>query len=84
MKKFLVPLLAILLLTQCGSNKKASPKAEVTGGHEEYKTVVIDSCEYLEYYTELIYGNGYTTSHYRAKFITHKGNCKFCKERRKN
>ena len=33
-----------------------------------YHTVVIDSCEYIE---------GINT-------LTHKGNCKFCEERKKN
>lgn len=33
-----------------------------------YHTVVIDSCEYIEGFNKL----------------THKGNCKFCEERKKN
>lgn len=33
-----------------------------------YLTVVIDSCEYIEGFNKL----------------THKGNCKFCEERKKN
>ena len=35
-------------------------------------TVIIDSCEYIEYEIE---GIG------RPKAITHKGNCKYCKQR---
>lgn len=37
----------------------------------EYEVIVIDSCEYI-----YIYG-------YSRVGITHKGNCKFCEERRR-
>lgn len=38
--------------------------------HEDYTIVVIDSCEYIRTYNHDV--------HY-----AHKGNCKFCAERRK-
>lgn len=37
-----------------------------------YKIIIIDSCEYI---IGRVYNGGY--------FLTHKGNCKFCKQRNK-
>lgn len=39
---------------------------------------IIDSCEYLLRYTERASGN----AGYGQSFMAHKGNCRFCKERR--
>jgi len=41
-----------------------------------FKIIVIDSCEYIQYYTYVGRGGAYG--------LTHKGNCKFCRERNKN
>ena len=43
---------------------------------EGYHVIIIDSCEYIVYheYTAATAGYGY---------MAHKGNCKFCEERRK-
>lgn len=71
MKKILL-LFLIIITTSCDYNR---PSQE--GNHvkklEDYvwsttKVVEYDSCEYI-----LIFGDG----------ITHKGNCKYCEERRK-
>lgn len=43
-----------------------------TNGGKGYNTEIIDSCEYL------VRQDGY------AGYMAHKGNCKFCEERRKN
>jgi hypothetical protein len=43
----------------------------------EYDVLVIDSCEYI-LVQSVTYGELYVTC------VTHKGNCKFCKERRNN
>lgn len=43
---------------------------QTTGGHG-YNTEIIDSCEYL------VRHEGY------SGYMAHKGNCKFCEERRK-
>lgn len=40
-----------------------------------YQTIVIDSCEYIIGEDYHPYNGGY--------FLTHKGNCKFCRERSK-
>ena len=37
------------------------------------RTVIIDSCEYIEYQIDNVPG--------RPTAITHKGNCKYCKQR---
>ena len=43
----------------------------------EYDVLVIDSCEYI-----LVQSDTHMNHHVNC--ITHKGNCKFCKERRDN
>lgn len=43
----------------------------------EYDVLVIDSCEYI-----LVQSDTYMN--FPVNCITHKGNCKFCKERRDN
>lgn len=75
MKKIL--LLSLIIITSCSCNCPPSPSSQ-EGDHveklEDYvwsaKVVEYDSCEYV-----LIFGD--------SKGITHKGNCKYCEERRK-
>ncbi len=67
------------ILYGCGNGEKESIATPLEQGR--YATIVIDSCEYLQYYVDLKYGNPYTTSEYKAKMLTHKGNCKFCLSR---
>lgn len=43
----------------------------------EYDVLVIDSCEYI-----LVQSRTYMN--WNVNCITHKGNCKYCKERRDN
>lgn len=43
----------------------------------EYDVLVIDSCEYILVQSDTYMGCS-------VNCITHKGNCKFCKERRDN
>ena len=68
MKKLLLLALTTIMMVGC---------VEHTGTYIcdednfEWKVVVVDSCEYLVDYAKD--GNG----------ISHKGNCKFCAERRK-
>jgi hypothetical protein len=84
MKKLIV-LIAILFLTSCGltqkekeekSNQNAQQyKMELPDQRNDkgYKIIVLDSCEYI--YAWFGEGNG-------GGSLTHKGNCKFCKQRR--
>lgn len=83
MKKII--LLAISIVAVCiyamyamyvhsGIDDTASNEKEVVATSEvyrDYEVIIIDSCEYLR---------GYRTLQNR---LAHKGNCKFCEERRK-
>ena len=69
MKKIIIVLALFITLIGC-DNRDRKEKIK-----SEYKVVVIDSCEYI-IYTEREGYAGYG-------FMTHKGNCKFCEERRK-
>ena len=80
-RHFFYALLVAVVFCGCGERKTDTITTPLEQG--KYATIVIDSCEYLQYYVELKYGNAYTTSEYRTKMITHKGNCKFCAERSK-
>ena len=67
MKKLISILFAVFLFCSC-ENKG------VKNVENNYKVKVIDSCEYIiysRYSSNIGYG-----------FMAHKGNCKFCKERR--
>lgn len=69
MKKLI--LLLVLAFVVCGcvqKNEDGSLKLN-TGCFSESHIVIIDSCEYISY------NGGYG--------LAHKGNCKFCAERRK-
>ena len=69
MKKLLIALSVILFtLAGCGTEDKSTILL-VEGNVDTAKahTVIIDSCEYIKW----SYG------------LTHKGNCKFCEERRR-
>ena len=69
MKKLLIALSVILLTTLvgCKEDKSTLLPVEVNVNTAKAHTVIIDSCEYIKWN----YG------------FTHKGNCKFCEERRK-
>ena len=68
-------LIIILIITYAfyHTDDTASNEKEVVATSEvyrDYEVIIIDSCEYIR---------GYRTLDYR---LAHKGNCKFCKERR--
>lgn len=58
------------LLMSCGS----APRTE-TDSVIEYEVIEIDSCEYV-----LVESDTY--GFYKVASIVHKGNCKYCEERR--
>lgn len=58
----------IMVLSSCSSKPSSCPQV-VHLSDETYKIFVIDSCEYVK--VAGMYG------------ISHKGNCKFCEERRR-
>lgn len=72
MKKIIIVILATLMMVGC--EYKSVAEIEEAEPLKGFNIVVIDSCEYLENSKEFGYhGYGY---------FAHKGNCRFCKERR--
>lgn len=72
MKKII--LLALTALMMVGCEYKTDAEIEEAKRLNGFNIVVIDSCEYLEKFDAIGYqGYGY---------FAHKGNCRFCKERR--
>lgn len=67
MKKIIIFALAALMMVGC----EYTPEGYTTSDGVQVRVVLIDSCEYVRW------SNGYGP-HY-----AHKGNCKFCAERRK-
>ena len=72
MKKII--LLALVTLTMMGCEYKTDAEIEEAKRLNGFNIVVIDSCEYLKMSTQSgNLGHGY---------FAHKGNCRFCAERR--
>ena len=72
MKKII--LLALTTLIMMGCDFKTEDEVVETCSLKKFNTIVIDSCEYL--ISTMPYGNqGFG-------YFAHKGNCRFCKERR--
>ena len=67
MKKIILLALTAIMMTGCD---KKNPDGTYTSLYEK-RIYVIDSCEYIGV---LDCGN--------ANYLAHKGNCRFCKERR--
>lgn len=82
MKKFLVLLSFFFVIVSCSKQPDTNVYHETERTSDVYvvnglrlRTVVIDSCEYLigsRYEPSVGYG-----------YLSHKGNCKYCAERRK-
>ena len=72
MKKII--LLALVTLTMAGCKHKTDAEIEEAKSLSGFNIVVIDSCEYLKRREPDAYG-GYG-------YFAHKGNCRFCAERR--
>ena len=78
--KIKLMIIAILttILVSCDSNQGFmgdSNSVNIEGLINDHKVIVIDSCEYIVYDATKGY-SGYG-------FMAHKGNCRFCEERRK-
>lgn len=85
MKK-IIPIIFATVFCGCSEpnepvNKPVKPsrKIEVNwtleNGYEDSQTftvIIVDSCEYLK------------SNYDRSRSITHKGNCRFCEQRRRN
>jgi len=80
MKKIILLALTALMMVGCCDTQKEETECDKTfkerwhGFHVE----VVDSCEYLLRYTERVSGH----QGFGQSFMAHKGNCRFCKERR--
>lgn len=61
--------LMALLLMSCGQKARTEKDSTL-----EYDVIEIDSCEYIMVQSRTYYGNIVTS-------ISHKGNCKYCKEK---
>lgn len=46
----------------------------------DYSIIIVDSCEYIEKTDNFANGASWGT---KAGYVAHKGNCRFCTERRK-
>ena len=72
MKKII--LLALTALIMAGCEYKTDAEIEEAKRLHGFNIIIVDSCEYLKMNTSTGYqGYGY---------FAHKGNCRFCKERR--
>lgn len=69
-----IMLLILTALITVGCEYKSEAKIEEAERLSGFNTVVIDSCEYL-IMSKSAYQAGYG-------YFSHKGNCRFCKERR--
>ena len=67
MKKLFILAFTALIMVGCISDKEEAKIYENSG----FATLTYDSCEYV-----------FKTAGYKG-FLAHKGNCRFCKERRK-
>ena len=67
MKKIILLALTALMIVGCSLNQNEVAKSVKKG---DFSTIEYDSCEYL---LRVSYYQGY---------LAHKGNCRYCKERR--
>ena len=70
------------LMMSCDSRTKEETRQDSIreARYHGFKAIVIDSCEYLIKTVEYDRGTRWATM---AGYFGHKGNCKFCEERRK-
>lgn len=79
MKKIITTLLLSIIFISCNNTKSRNTNENEIfttklGRYDKvFRTTIIDSCEYL-----------YADQGSNGQIITHKGNCKFCEERKKN
>lgn len=66
MKKLVLLALVAVIMAGCHLDKESNERL----ARKVYQTIVVDSCEYLSLSDERRYD------------MAHKGNCRFCKERR--
>ena len=78
MKNILLLLTALMMVGCTSSEEKTKIKPQTN--NNGFHTIVVDSCEYLiksEYHSK-----NYSSTEWGYGYMAHKGNCRFCKERR--
>lgn len=73
MKKIII--LALTAMMMVGCEYKTDAEIEEAKRLNGYNIIVIDSCEYLE--------KSKSVGNYGFGYFAHKGDCRFCAERRK-
>lgn len=69
MRKAILIIIALLMLTACNETRKTKTIDNVSG--TAFDVIEVDSCEYI------IGSAGY------KGYMAHKGNCKYCEQRKK-
>jgi hypothetical protein len=69
--KYLVVAALMYAVQSCESKNVSVESTDVVVNGREINTYIIDSCEYIGEIRD-----------YNTDILTHKGNCKFCEERR--
>ena len=84
MKKIIILALAVLIMAECKQQEAKSKHQRVECKQErverDYSVIIVDGCEYIEKTDEYHIGADMGT---KAGYLAHKGNCRFCTERRK-
>ena len=93
MKKIILLALASLMMVGCDTRteeqryndylqelKEAKRQIEYQNRYKGYSVIVVDSCEYIVKTIDYSKGSRDAT---QSGYLAHKGNCRFCAERRK-
>ena len=85
MKKIILLALVTLIMVGCCEQQEAKTKHQRVECKQErvehdYSVIIIDGCEYIEKTDEYHVGADFGA---KAGYVAHKGNCRFCAERRK-
>lgn len=79
MKKIIILTLTALMMVGCNHQEtKQEPNQEQI--EYDYSVIVVDGCEYIEKSYRYEVGSKYGAM---AGYTAHKGNCRFCAQRRK-
>lgn len=84
MEKIIILALTGLMMVGCGQQEVKSKQEQVGCKQERvgcgYSVIIVDGCEYIEKTDDYQIGASWGT---KAGYVAHKGNCRFCAERRK-
>lgn len=78
MKKIILLALTALMMVGCCKHQEVKSKQEQL--EYDYSVIIVDSCEYIEKSYRYDIGSKYGAM---SGYVAHKGNCKFCAQRRK-